>query len=124
MTAGESGAESFAFSNQFCREMPRQCEHIHAPTLSFSIIANTVFGIKHLQFSKVFWDYTSGGGASEKSPSSAGELPSNSAEGDHTENSVSPSQNSDRRPIRQANFLSASAKHRAQGKQARAFHQK
>lgn len=64
--------------------------------------------MKHLQFSKVFWDYTSAeDDILEESPSPAGELQSTS------------SRNSDRKSERAkaTHFLSPSSKYRPQGKQ-------
>lgn len=64
--------------------------------------------VKHLQFSKVFWDYTSAeDDLPEESPSPAGELQSTS------------SRNSDRKSERAkaTHFLSPSSKYRPQGKQ-------
>lgn len=64
--------------------------------------------MKHLQFSKVFWDYTSAeDDLSKEPPSPAGELQSTS------------SRNSDRKSERAkaTHFLSPSSKYRPQGKQ-------
>lgn len=75
-----------------------------------SIIANTALCVKHLQFSKVFWDYSAAdNNVSEESPSSA-ELPSSSTNVERMS-----SLNSER--TKATHFLSPSSKYRPQGKQ-------
>lgn len=80
-----------------------------------SIIANTVLCVKHLQFSKVFWDYPGADDKiSEMSPSSVGELPSSSTHVDRMS-----SWNSDRKSERAKPTQpprSPFSKYRAQGK--------